>query len=167
MHHVQFDVEVDEGKADPDKHSDMEVRKYALMMITQKLLSKICGSANDAPATFREICEHICTRVNERWPEHSLKSVGAFVFLRFFTPAIMTPFAYGLVPNEPTPSAQRILILVAKVLQNAANEVEFGKKEAYMMKVCDGRTRMHMHMHMNLVCIDIRVQRHACHIVVE
>lgn len=105
-------------------------------MVTQKILSRICSSAEEAPTNFRDICHHIFNRVEEKWPDHSLKSVGAFVFLRFFTPAIMTPYAYGLVPSEPAPVAQRMLILVAKVLQNAANDVEFGRKEAYMMKVC-------------------------------
>lgn len=35
--------------------------------------------------------------------------------------------------DPPTPGLRRTLILISKVIQNLANELEFGDKEAYMM----------------------------------
>jgi hypothetical protein len=57
---------------------------------------------------------------------------AGFLFLRFLCPAILAPQIFHLVPEAPQGDAQRALVLVAKVMQNLANGVEFGKKEAFL-----------------------------------
>lgn len=53
------------------------------------------------------------------------------LFLRFLCPAIVGPDA--LFPDlEFTPVIRRTLILVAKVMQNLMNGVEFGEKETFL-----------------------------------
>lgn len=47
----------------------------------------------------------------------------------------MSPDSNGLVENVIDTSARRPLILVSKILQNLANNVEFGKKEPHMDKM--------------------------------
>jgi len=64
-------------------------------------------------------------------------TIGGFIFLRFFCPAISSPEAYGILEEPPTPQARRLLILITKVLQNLSNDVEFGSKEPYMAKMND------------------------------
>ncbi len=59
------------------------------------------------------------------------------IFLRFINPAILVPHQCGIVKDEPTKGTQRQLVLITKVLQNLAANVEFGKKEAFMTKLND------------------------------
>lgn len=57
-------------------------------------------------------------------------SVSAFIFLRFFVPAVLNPKLFSLVDTTPDPKAQRTLTLIAKSLQRLANFYS-GLKEAY------------------------------------
>jgi len=44
----------------------------------------------------------------------------------------VAPEGYGIIEQVPDTKARRSLILVSKILQNLANQVEFGSKEDYM-----------------------------------
>lgn len=67
-----------------------------------------------------------------RFPNAKYTAVGAFIFLRFFCPAIVAPEVEGLVPTPPSKEMRRGLLLIAKIIQNLANNVLFGTKEPYM-----------------------------------
>ena len=54
--------------------------------------------------------------------------ISAFIFLRFFVPAVLNPRLFSLVSNTPDPNSQRTLTLVAKSLQGLANFSSFGQK---------------------------------------
>ena len=54
------------------------------------------------------------------------------MFLRFICPAIVAPELEGLVSTTPTKEMRRGLLLIAKIIQNLANNVLFGTKEPYM-----------------------------------
>ena len=72
-----------------------------------------------------------------RFPDAKFTAVGAFIFLRFFCPAIVAPDAEGLISNTPSKEMRRGLLLIAKVVQNLANNVLFGAKEPYMYPLND------------------------------
>jgi len=72
--------------------------------------------------------------VNKKFPDQKTTVVGGFYFLRFMCPALVVPDTYGLIAQKPSEKSRRSLILLSKVLQNLANSVEFGEKEAYMLK---------------------------------
>ena len=74
----------------------------------------------------------ISDAVLPRFPDAKYTAVGAFVFLRFFCPAIVAPEVEGLVATAPSKEMRRGLLLIAKVIQNLANNVLFGAKEPYM-----------------------------------
>ncbi len=76
-----------------------------------------------------------------RFPEAKYTAVGAFVFLRFFCPAIVAPEVEGLVATPPSKEMRRGLLLIAKVTQNLANNVLFGAKEPYMFPLNDFLTQ--------------------------
>lgn len=59
-------------------------------------------------------------------------AVSAFIFLRFFVPAVLNPKLFGLVSNPPSAKCQRTLTLIAKSLQGLANFTTFGQKEPWM-----------------------------------
>jgi len=108
-----------------------------LMAQSQKILKQILASVEKCPTQFRQLFAHIKKVVGERFPENDNITIGGFVFLRFFCPAISSPEAYGIVEEPPNPSSRRLLILITKVLQNLSNDVEFGSKEPYMTKLND------------------------------
>jgi len=100
----------------------------------------------------RVVWQYLHRKVHHYFPEIALKVVGGSLFLRFFCPAILSPHWFGLVEGgppchsppgfgygvthsvlePPSPEAQRHLTLVTKTIQNIANGMRFGKKEAYM-----------------------------------
>jgi neurofibromin 1 len=116
-------------------------------------MDDICASTTNVPSSFRRICNivrnntinnaiavriitntdsQISEAVHPRFPNAKYTAVGAFMFLRFFCPAIVAPEAEGLVSVAPTKEMRRGLLLIAKIIQNLANNILFGTKEPYM-----------------------------------
>ncbi|KAI9830851.1 MAG: hypothetical protein M1819_005376 [Sarea resinae] len=108
-----------------------------LQEVTKVFIDDICDSTERIPKTLRRICHTISMAVSQRFPDARYTAVGAFIFLRFFCPAIVAPDAEGLVDVVPTKEMRRGLLLIAKVLQNLANNVLFGAKEPYMFPLND------------------------------
>eukprot|EP01114_Cavostelium_apophysatum_P003995 TRINITY_DN1412_c0_g1_i1.p1 TRINITY_DN1412_c0_g1~~TRINITY_DN1412_c0_g1_i1.p1 ORF type:complete len:1016 (-),score=160.34 TRINITY_DN1412_c0_g1_i1:852-3899(-) len=127
-------------EVDPDKMeegTDLDEMRWTLMAQSQKILKAVLNSIEDCPPQFRQLFAHVKVSVAERFPENINTTIGGFIFLRFFCPAVSSPEAYGIVEEAPSASARRLLILITKVLQNLSNDVEFGSKEPYMTKMND------------------------------
>lgn len=73
--------------------------------------------------------------VNSAAREEFLMHLGGLVFLRFICPAIVLPHKMHLTPNDEAPSKnlQRTFVLIAKLFQSLANNVEYGSREEYML----------------------------------
>ncbi|KAI0403526.1 GTPase [Xylaria palmicola] len=120
---------------DPTKlSSEEELKRNAMQLrvVAKVFIDDICGSAVNIPPSFRKICNIISTAVVPRFQEAKYTAVGAFIFLRFFCPAIVAPESEKLVDEPPSKEMRRGLLLIAKVIQNLANNVLFGAKEPYM-----------------------------------
>ncbi|KAI9815632.1 MAG: Ras GTPase activating protein ira2 [Thelocarpon impressellum] len=111
---------------------DLQRNALQLKYITKVFIDDICKSTDKVPLIFRRICNVIASVVTTRFPDAKYTAVGAFVFLRFFCPAIVAPETEGLVGTTPTKDMRRGLLLIAKVVQNLANNALFGNKESYM-----------------------------------
>ncbi|KAI9491357.1 hypothetical protein BDB00DRAFT_874401 [Zychaea mexicana] len=129
--------ELDPSKAGPGE--DVNKNKQNVVSATELFLNSICASASEAPRIFREVCQCILNSVLKRFPEAMHTALGAFVFLRFFCPAIVAPESEGLVKNSVSVSREmrRGHLIVTKVIQNLANNVLFGAKETYMIVLND------------------------------
>jgi len=103
----------------------------------KKILKQILNSVTAIPSPFAELMNHVQGTVAPKFPDNVNTTIGGFIFLRFFCPAISSPEAYGIVDEPPAANARRLLILITKVLQNLSNDVEFGSKEPYMTKMND------------------------------
>lgn len=154
-----LDLELDPARVS----STDELQKNALQLriVAKVFIDDICASSTSMPASFRKICNivrapscaessdfqrltrgyQISTAVLPRFQEAKYTAVGAFVFLRFFCPAIVAPEVEGLVTTTPSKEMRRGLLLIAKVVQNLANNVLFGAKEPYMFPLNDFLTQ--------------------------
>ncbi|PVH71158.1 hypothetical protein DL98DRAFT_660794 [Cadophora sp. DSE1049] len=134
-----LDLELDPARTS----SAEELQKNALQLrvVAKVFIDDICNSAAHIPVSFRKICSIISSAVMKRFPEAKFTAVGAFIFLRFFCPAIVAPDVEGLITTAPSKEMRRGLLLIAKVVQNLANNVLFGAKEPYMFPLNDFLTQ--------------------------
>jgi len=131
----ELGLEVDPEKMEEGK--DLDEARWALMSQSQKILKQILVSDDKCPPQFRTLFQHIAKCVGTRFSENVFTTIGGFIFLRLFCPAVSSPEAYGIVEEPPSADSRRLLILITKVLQNLSNDVEFGSKEPYMTKMND------------------------------
>ncbi|KAG5985337.1 hypothetical protein E4U55_005421 [Claviceps digitariae] len=125
-----LDLELDPARvAEPE---ELQKNAAQLQIVAKVFMDDICASVADVPSSFRRICSIISDAVLPRFPNAKYTAVGAFVFLRFFCPAIVAPETDHLVSASPTKEMRRGLLLIAKIIQNLANNVLFGTKEPYM-----------------------------------
>ncbi|KAI0871616.1 GTPase [Hypoxylon argillaceum] len=123
--------------------SQEELQKNAMQLriVAKVFIDDICASSVNIPPSFRKICSIISTAVVPKFQEAKYTAVGAFIFLRFFCPAIVAPESEKLVNEPPSKEMRRGLLLIAKVIQNLANNVLFGAKEQYMYPLNDFLTQ--------------------------
>ncbi|KAI0089247.1 hypothetical protein BDY19DRAFT_1089227 [Irpex rosettiformis] len=106
-----------------------------LEFVASSFLEIISASIPALPSMFREICAHIGKTVNQVWPEAKFSALGAFIFLRFISPAIVNPSLVDVeAPTDPV--IRRGLMNIAKIVQNLANNIFFGK-EVHMTPLND------------------------------
>ncbi|SGZ39967.1 uncharacterized protein HGUI_02167 [Hanseniaspora guilliermondii] len=86
-----------------------------------KFADNIEKSFDYLPDEFFYISQKIYQAANRKFPGSELISVGSFIFLRFFCPAIINPESAS-IKERISASNRRSLILVAKFLQNLVNQ---------------------------------------------
>lgn len=94
----------------------------------------IYDSRSMCPTPLRQIFHKVQTFVAASYEDNDMRitSISAFLFLRYFVPAILNPRLFGLTPHQPEAGPQRTLTLLAKTLQGLANLKQFGTKEGWM-----------------------------------
>ncbi|KAH9524517.1 Ras GTPase-activating protein 1 [Bulinus truncatus] len=107
----ELDPKFLENTTDQQSNSEFFLRHYVMFVIVYKKERKANGQV------MRQL---------------KLRVVSGFIFLRLLCPAILNPKSFNLVSENPSETAARTLKLVAKALQNLANLVDVGPKEAYM-----------------------------------
>ncbi|KAI1852569.1 hypothetical protein JX265_003051 [Neoarthrinium moseri] len=135
-----LDLELDPARGIVTQE-EINKNSMQLKVVTKVFIDDIVNSTGEIPASFRKICSIISAAVMPRFPEAKYTAVGAFIFLRFFCPAIVAPEVEGLVNAPPSKEMRRGLLLIAKVVQNLANNVLFGAKEPYMFPLNDFLTQ--------------------------
>lgn len=126
---VGHSYEMDPSKA---KEQDLLENQRTVEYAASKFLSLVTSSLPQMPPMIREISAYISHRVAEIWPTSKFSVMGAFIFLRFITPAVVSPETVDIeLPMENGMTMRRGLMLIGKILQNLANNIFFGK-EAHM-----------------------------------
>ena len=121
---------------DPSKLAEganLDAKVHLLYQRCSIVLDPILKSEANMPPVLRWILHNIYQKVGEVFPGSEHIGIAGTLFLRFICPAITIPQTYGLLREAPIESLQRQLTLIAKVLQNTANNCNFGKKEPFMV----------------------------------
>jgi hypothetical protein len=124
-------------EVDPSKlkvGSDIRDNQLLLKSITETLIMDICNSVDLLPYPCRAICSILKEIVEPKFPDGANVAIAGFLVLRLINPALVVPDADGLniLSKEKTAEARRGLLLVSKLIQNLANQVDF-KKEEFMI----------------------------------
>eukprot|EP01116_Phalansterium_solitarium_P011261 TRINITY_DN26892_c0_g1_i1.p1 TRINITY_DN26892_c0_g1~~TRINITY_DN26892_c0_g1_i1.p1 ORF type:complete len:756 (-),score=243.85 TRINITY_DN26892_c0_g1_i1:278-2545(-) len=110
-----------------------------------KKLDELCSAFIDVviesiqlvPYGIRWICKQIRELAKEKFPnatrEQVCSLIGGFFLLRFINPAVVTPQAFMVVDTKLTANSRRNLTMLAKVLQNLANNIQFGGMKEFFM----------------------------------
>ncbi|KAG6849386.1 hypothetical protein H0H93_008893 [Arthromyces matolae] len=119
---------------DPTRVGDDEAARNAkhVELIAAQFLSILTSSVSALPPIFREICAHISHTVGKTWPDARFAATGAFMFLRFISPALVTPELIDIEVPSDAVTLRRGLMMITKIIQNLANNIFFGK-EAHMV----------------------------------
>eukprot|EP00002_Diphylleia_rotans_P017981 TRINITY_DN3484_c0_g1_i1.p1 TRINITY_DN3484_c0_g1~~TRINITY_DN3484_c0_g1_i1.p1 ORF type:complete len:1384 (-),score=321.96 TRINITY_DN3484_c0_g1_i1:166-4317(-) len=122
---------------DDETQKTLRQRTLQLQEFCANLLKNIISNLRNMPYGIRWLCKEMVRLAKEKFSTISARDesvlVGSFVFLRYLMPAVITPEGHGIITNiSITARRRRNLILCGKVLQNLANDVEFGGKEQYM-----------------------------------
>lgn len=85
--------------------------------------------------TLREIIRHLREEAEKKFADEEnagFLAVGGLLFLRFISPALVSPTVNQLYVGTLTPNSQRTLTLISKIMQQLANDIDFGVKEPFM-----------------------------------
>ncbi|KAL1727572.1 hypothetical protein EV714DRAFT_253754 [Schizophyllum commune] len=103
--------------------------QHNIELVAGSFLNIVSSSTQSVPRIFREVCAYIADSVMHVWPEAKFAALGAFVFLRFISPAIVSPEVVDVEIPKTHANIRRGLMVVAKVIQNLANNIFFGKEQ--------------------------------------
>lgn len=114
----------------------------SLLGYVRTVWSRIFSTSNDLPQQIKNQLKNFRTKVDLACDPNdkatSLNCLSAFMFLRFFCPAILNPKLFHLTKSHQFGNAQRTLTLVAKILLNLANRQKFTEhKEPHLLRMND------------------------------
>eukprot|EP00742_Colponemidia_sp_Colp-10_P012944 GILJ01014582.1.p1 GENE.GILJ01014582.1~~GILJ01014582.1.p1 ORF type:complete len:1405 (+),score=239.33 GILJ01014582.1:69-4283(+) len=128
-------LEVDPAKLTAFDNLDNNVS--ALSSVAQMFLDRILQSIQCLPVQLIALLKLLYQVIHSKFPTVSLANITGLIFLRFYCPSILAP-----TDNSPTKKnaakskeRRRCVTLVTKCLQAAANGVEFGPKEGFMIRL--------------------------------
>lgn len=126
-------LEVDPSKLKGD-NIDLKANQEKLKEVTETLIADICKSVELLPPACRSICAILKEVVEPKFPDGANVAIAGFLVLRLINPVLVVPDADGIsiLSKEKTAEVRRGLLLVSKLIQNLANQVDF-KKEEFMI----------------------------------
>ncbi|WP_068471494.1 hypothetical protein [Candidatus Protochlamydia phocaeensis] len=127
-------------EVDPNKlqKGSIEENQKNLTRLTETMLSDITHAVSEhqLPDSIRDAYKNLYDALKEKWgAEIAEKHVMTTLFLRFICPALTSPSkdkGFGIIDGEHSKDGLRNAVLVTKIMQNLANNVQFGQKEEFM-----------------------------------
>lgn len=101
---------------------------FNMNYLANKFFKAILNSNDSIPFEIREIANTLQVAVLRRFPNSKYTAIGGFFFLRFVCPSVIASESVDpSFSTEATPALRRPLILVAKILQQIANDQKFNE----------------------------------------
>lgn len=127
--HDGMSFECDPIKMKKDENLSKNIQN--LTQAVEKLLTNFIATIDKVPYQIRIYCMLLYSKVGEKFKgkdylEQREISIGGFIFLRIISPYLVSP------PQKTSSISARKLILIAKIIQNIANGIEYNQKEDYM-----------------------------------
>ncbi|KAG9128330.1 hypothetical protein FRC07_000838 [Ceratobasidium sp. 392] len=107
----------------------------------QEIWNSIWRARGDCPEELRQLFFQIRTQVDARWGDSEAhadlkyQAISAFLFLRFFIPALLRPDQNGLAIGSPPEGVDRSLKSLARALQSLANLNTTVQREEFMRSI--------------------------------
>lgn len=121
---LQFEI-------DPDQVDNAEVIKqniFNMNYLANKFFKAVLNNNDTIPFEIREIANTLQTAVLKCFPNSKYSAIGGFFFLRFVCPAVLAPEMFDMsLPEDRSTELRRPLVLVAKILQQIANDQKFNE----------------------------------------
>jgi hypothetical protein len=120
-------------------HEDLDENWARLLKHIREVWNRILVSAPSCPREFKEIFSKIQQKVIEtagNIPTITFARytcISAFIFLRFFMPAVLNPSICGIIRQPPDEAQRRTLLLISKGLQGVSNMSGYGGKEKWIL----------------------------------
>jgi hypothetical protein len=134
--HLNFELDPVKLPDEADVEAALERNRRDLLHHATAILHRIVSPDKLAimPREVRAIAGFIAENARMFCPDKEASLVGGFIMLRLINPSLVAPESYGMLPLGKSPSmkCRRNLIMLAKLLQNLSNGIEFGVKEAHM-----------------------------------
>lgn len=114
-----------------DKSEDIDENRKNLLSLTKKVFDAIISSLDQFPQQLKLMCRCLHKVLQKRYSNFNQSSsvIGTVLFLRFINPVIVSPYETGIIDKQPNGKTRRGLMLMSKILQNIANNVEFSKEQ--------------------------------------
>jgi hypothetical protein len=103
-----------------------------LKLFCEIVLTRLLISLNNAPVTLRNFAFDLKEIAVAKFGKAGQVAVGSLIFLRFLCPALLFPDEWSLIRTNLSNRVSRNLVMIAKVLQNLGNGLEFTKEEFMM-----------------------------------
>eukprot|EP01114_Cavostelium_apophysatum_P006458 TRINITY_DN1777_c0_g3_i1.p1 TRINITY_DN1777_c0_g3~~TRINITY_DN1777_c0_g3_i1.p1 ORF type:complete len:766 (+),score=273.66 TRINITY_DN1777_c0_g3_i1:272-2569(+) len=130
-------VTAEEAAVNPEIQAIIRPRIQKLDELATRFIDAIIASLDSVPYGIRWICKQIREFAKDKYPKATREQVcsliGGFFLLRFVNPAVVTPQAFMLVDAKLSANTRRNLTLLAKILQNLANNAQFGGLKEFFM----------------------------------
>ncbi len=98
-----------------------DVPTPVIWKMIDSMLATLISKMGSFPFQMRVLCFYIKEEVVKRFPGKGNIGVGAFLFLRLICPAIVAPEVRGVTRQEPSPAMRKVLVRVARELQQLVN----------------------------------------------
>ncbi|KAL6073899.1 Ras GTPase activating protein ira2 [Balamuthia mandrillaris] len=134
-----YSMEIADIRKMPEIKAKIRLHQTRLHELGKQFLGIIVKSLPTMPFGMRWLAKQLQEMLRARCPAATQQEndilIGSYIFLRFYSPAIIAPEAHGILVGNtvPSPRSRRNLLHIAKVLQNLANQVSFGAKEPFMV----------------------------------
>lgn len=132
---LSYEIQPEKSDSGPLDEDTVDANMMNLLEACGAYVDAIAKSLVDVPLELRRVCTLLRQYVSVKFPTSVNTCVGGFFFLRFLTPAVVSPEGFGVQDQDDPISInmRRPLILISKTLQQISNEMYFS--EDYMMSL--------------------------------